>query len=71
MPNKLHIAELDDHAAPARRHFALIVDDLDDAVARLESAGVEVRRGSHIPGAGQQAAIRDAADNLIELNQPD
>jgi catechol 2,3-dioxygenase-like lactoylglutathione lyase family enzyme len=52
-------------------HFALRVDDLDDAVRDLEALGVNVFRSDHIPGAGHQAFLHDPFGNFVELNQPD
>ncbi len=52
-------------------HFAMRVDDVDDAVNDIRGHGVHVDRAPHVPGAGQQAFLRDPAGNLIELNQPE
>jgi catechol 2,3-dioxygenase-like lactoylglutathione lyase family enzyme len=50
--------------------FQLQVDDLDDAVASLRKAGVELR-GDVIDGrGGRQALVPDPAGNLVELFQP-
>ncbi len=47
--------------------FQLQVDDLDDAVADLRKAGVELR-GDVITGrGGRQALVPDPAGNLVEL----
>jgi len=69
---QLHIGEAEGHRGPDRQHFAVQVDDLDAAVATIESRGGTVRRaGQALPGAGNQAFLRDPSGNLIELNQPD
>jgi catechol 2,3-dioxygenase-like lactoylglutathione lyase family enzyme len=56
---------------PAANHFAIRVDNIDEAVGDLQAAGVEVHRIAHIPGAGQQAFLHDPFGNFVELNQPD
>jgi predicted enzyme related to lactoylglutathione lyase len=59
------------HPAHAANHFAFRVDDLDEAVADVEAAGVSVFRSGYIEGAGRQAFLHDPFGNFIELNQPD
>jgi catechol 2,3-dioxygenase-like lactoylglutathione lyase family enzyme len=50
--------------------FQLQVDDLDDAVAGLRKADVDLR-GEVITGrGGRQALVVDPAGNLVELFQP-
>ena len=50
--------------------FQLQVDDLDDAVASLRKAGLDLR-GDVITGrGGRQALVPDPAGNLLELFQP-
>lgn len=69
--HQLHLVEVAGPLPPnGGRHFALRVDDLDDAVATLRDAGVQVDPIPAIPGAGRQAFLVDPAGNLIELNQP-
>lgn len=69
--HQLHLVEV---AGPlpanGGRHFALRVDDLDDAVASLRAQGVKVDPIPETPGAGRQAFLVDPSGNLIELNQP-
>lgn len=65
---QLHVS-LGDESAPKRNHFALAVADIDAAVQHLERAGVSVRRGGDVAGAGSQAFTRDPSGNLLELNQ--
>lgn len=60
-----------DTPPPQANHFALRVDDLDDAVADLEAQGVEVFRSGYIAGAGRQAFLHDPFGNFVELDQPD
>ena len=64
---QVHLIEA---AAPASvgQHFAVLVDDLDDVVAELRSAGIEV--GDPRPvGNGRQAFLTDPSGNLVELHQ--
>ncbi len=67
---QVHLMEVEGSPAPLQ-HFALQVDDLDEAVAAVQAKGVTVRRSSHFPGAGHQAFLHDPGGNEIELNQPD
>jgi len=69
---QIHLMGVEAHEPPLRgQHFALWVDDLDEAVADLASRGLEPRARFEFPGAGRQAFFRDPSGNLIELNQPD
>ena len=49
------------------QHFAVLVDDLDAAVAEVRSKGVEVTDPSPV-GTGRQAFLSDPAGNGIELH---
>ena len=49
------------------QHFAVLVDDLDAAVAEVRSKGVKVTDPSPV-GAGRQAFLTDPAGNGIELH---
>ncbi len=51
------------------QHFAVLVDDLDGAVAELRAKGVTVGEPSPV-GAARQAFLHDPAGNMIELHQP-
>ena len=51
------------------QHFAVVVDDIEDAIANLRADGVRVSDASPI-GTGRQAFLRDPAGNMIELHQP-
>lgn len=68
-PQQLHLVELPlvEGIGP---HFAIPVDDIDDARAVLIERGVEVSESSPIDGVCLQAFFRDPAGNQIELNQP-
>jgi glyoxylase I family protein len=50
------------------QHFALLVDDLDAAVAELRAQGVDVSDPSPV-GTGRQAFLVDPAGNAVELHQ--
>jgi len=67
---QIHLMQAEDAAAPASQHFAFHVDDLDTAVAELQSRGVRVSAPRSIPGGGRQSFLRDPSGNLIELNEP-
>jgi catechol 2,3-dioxygenase-like lactoylglutathione lyase family enzyme len=51
------------------QHFALHVADLDETIAELRAAGLEVSDASPV-GTGRQAFLHDPAGNLVELHQP-
>lgn len=55
----------------AATHFAVVVENLSECLDELASVGVAARRLDRIPGAGEQAFLRDPTGNVIELNQPD
>jgi len=67
---QVHLME-SDASPPAANHFAIRVDDLDEAVTDLEGQGVTVHRVPHIAGAGHQAFLHDPWGNFLELNQPE
>jgi catechol 2,3-dioxygenase-like lactoylglutathione lyase family enzyme len=51
------------------QHLALLVDDLDAAVAELRGLGVVISDPSPV-GTGHQAFTHDPSGNLVELHQP-
>jgi catechol 2,3-dioxygenase-like lactoylglutathione lyase family enzyme len=51
-------------------HFAISVDDIDEARRTLAERGVEVGDVRPIEGVCLQAFFHDPAGNQIELNQP-
>jgi glyoxylase I family protein len=67
---QLHLIESDE-ARPKGDHFAIQVDDIEAAVADIQSHGVAVYPVDHMVGAGHQAFLHDPSGNFIELNQPD
>jgi catechol 2,3-dioxygenase-like lactoylglutathione lyase family enzyme len=50
-------------------HFSFGTDDLDAALARLDSVGVKYRRQPFPDGSGAQAFCRDPNGVLIEITQ--
>ena len=65
---QLHLLEKpvpEDHG----QHFALAVDDLDEAVTVVRAHGVEVGDPREIEGVCRQAFFRDPSGNRVELNQ--
>lgn len=67
---QIHLMQVDGHVAPKGQHFALGVDDIEQAIRALRDKGVEVSDVLDIPGAGRQAFLEDPCGNMIELNQP-
>jgi glyoxylase I family protein len=53
--------------AAAGQHFAVLVDDLDAAVAEARSFGIEVTDPSPV-GSGRQAFLADPSGNTVELH---
>ncbi|MET0998525.1 MAG: VOC family protein [Marmoricola sp.] len=60
----------DDATDPGRNRIHLAVDDLDDEVARLASAGLSFRSEVVAGPGGRQILLCDPAGNLIELFEP-
>ncbi|WP_328453178.1 VOC family protein [Amycolatopsis sp. NBC_00438] len=59
-----------DAATAGRNRIHLVVDDLDDEIGRLRTAGLSFR-GELITGpGGRQILLTDPAGNLVELFQP-
>lgn len=64
---QVHLIE----AAPPEnvgQHFAVLVDDLDAAVAEVRAHGIRVSDPSPV-GTGRQAFLLDPAGNAIELHE--
>lgn len=53
---------------PVGQHFAVLVDDLDAAVAEVRSFGIDVSDPSPV-GTGRQAFLADPSGNGIELHE--
>ncbi len=67
---KIHVGVETRSFRPARKaHPALLVEDLDALVARLESAGIAVRDGQPLEGY-RRVDIDDPFGNRIELMEP-
>lgn len=69
---QLHLFH-DEEAAPPRHHFALDVDDFEEAFRRAEEMGVRVASGNfstlrRLPGGEAQMYIKDPGGNLVEIN---
>jgi glyoxylase I family protein len=64
---QVHLVQADP-AQSLGQHFALLVDDLDGAIADLRSQGVKVSDASGV-GTAQQAFLKDPAGNMIEIHQ--
>ena len=52
------------------QHFAVHVDDLDEALSVLAADDITPDRISEIDGICRQAFLTDPAGNQVELNQP-
>ena len=55
---------------PVGQHFAIHVDDLDEALTTLAADGIVPDRTGEIDGICLQAFLSDPSGNLVELNQP-
>lgn len=64
---QVHLIQ-DRRPAALGQHFALLVDDLDAAVAELRARGVDVGDPRPI-GASRQSFLADPDGNLVELHQ--
>lgn len=65
--SQLHLIE---QSVPPNQgqHFAILVDDLDEAVRELRGKGIEVGDPSQV-GPGRQTFVTDPDGNLVELHQ--
>lgn len=68
---ELHLIQVENHEAPEGQHFALRVQNIEEAREELLGKGVKVSRINEIRGVGRQCFLRDPAGNMVELNQPD
>jgi catechol 2,3-dioxygenase-like lactoylglutathione lyase family enzyme len=59
-----------DAATAGRNRIHLIVDDLDEEIDRLRTAGLTFRSDLVTGPGGRQILLADPAGNLIELFQP-
>jgi catechol 2,3-dioxygenase-like lactoylglutathione lyase family enzyme len=67
--NQLHISERADAVMHDDMHFGLVVDDLDDVLARLAAAGAPWQPQADLFG-GRRGSTRDPLGNRIELLEP-
>ena len=72
---QLHLF-LDRGPAPTRHHFALDVDDFEEAYKKARKTGAQVASGNYstvreLPDGAVQMYINDPAGNLVEINWPD
>jgi catechol 2,3-dioxygenase-like lactoylglutathione lyase family enzyme len=63
---QMHISERADAAMHDDMHFALVVDDFDEVLAKLADAGAEWREQPELFG-GRRGSTRDPVGNRIEL----
>lgn len=64
---QVHLIEAEPPATLGQ-HFALQVEDLDDAIVELRAQGVTVSDASPV-GTGRQAFLTDPSGNGVELHQ--
>jgi catechol 2,3-dioxygenase-like lactoylglutathione lyase family enzyme len=57
-------------SSPGRNRIHLVVDDLEDEIARLGAAGVDFVSGLVSGPGGSQILLADPSGNLVELFQP-
>jgi len=67
---ELHIMEAPDASIDKKQHFALLVDDVDEAASHLDSHGVKFRRIHNDDGRSDQIFIHDPSGNRIEIQGP-
>ena len=67
---ELHIMEAPTAVIDKKQHFALLVDNVDDAVAHLERHDVKFRRIHNDDGRSDQVFIHDPSGNRIEIQEP-
>jgi catechol 2,3-dioxygenase-like lactoylglutathione lyase family enzyme len=64
---QVHLIELAGPPAMGQ-HFALLVDDLDAAVAELRAKGLDVKEPTTV-GPDRQTFVEDPSGNAIEIHQ--
>jgi catechol 2,3-dioxygenase-like lactoylglutathione lyase family enzyme len=67
---ELHIVEAPDATIDKKQHFALLVDDVDEAATHLERKGIAFRRIHNDDGRSDQIFIHDPSGNRIEIQGP-
>lgn len=67
---ELHIMEAPGATIDKKQHFALLVDDVDEAATHLERNGITFRRIHNDDGRSDQLFIHDPSGNRIEIQGP-
>ncbi len=71
---QLHLFQ-DDDPAPFGHHFAVDVDDFEEAFRKAAELGIRADGGyttvRELPDGAVQMYVRDPAGNLVEINWPD
>jgi catechol 2,3-dioxygenase-like lactoylglutathione lyase family enzyme len=67
--HQLHVSERSDAVMHADMHFALVVDDFDATLRRLDSAGAPWRPQADLFG-GRRGSTRDPLGNRVEILEP-
>jgi catechol 2,3-dioxygenase-like lactoylglutathione lyase family enzyme len=67
---QLHLIEVAGATPAAGQHFAVLVDDIEAAIAELAAHDVRVSPIGTIDGVCRQAFFSDPSGNLIEVNEP-
>lgn len=67
---ELHIMEAPGAVIDKKQHFALLVENIDDAAAHLDTHGVKFRRIHNEDGRSDQIFIHDPSGNRIEIQEP-
>jgi catechol 2,3-dioxygenase-like lactoylglutathione lyase family enzyme len=68
-PVKIHVGVDPDFRPAKKAHPALIVEDLEALLIRLQRAGVTIKRDSKLPGYSR-AFVSDPFGNRVELMEP-
>ena len=63
---QIHLMPFEDPVTTARGHAAVVVEDYEDALARLRESGFDPQPGSEAWGA-PRSFVRDPAGNHVEL----
>ena len=64
---QLHIWQRDNVQKKSEQHFALIIDDFDDLVKKVEQYGGQVEDTKLLPGCKSRAYIYDPEGNRLEV----
>ncbi|HWD95780.1 MAG TPA: VOC family protein [Acidimicrobiales bacterium] len=62
----LHLGVVESFSPAKKAHPALLVDDYDHLLGRLEAAGIDIRPDEAIPGR-RRSYVHDPVGNRIEL----